>query len=133
MANPPINTMRDRLAANHHQVAAAASPVQIRRRVHRPVAVPVQADTFRPVPRRVQAVTAYMGVRPGTVSLKVAARNVADLTGVRPERPRRGQPQARIASERDRSSIGEARTPGAHPAIGRSVISPILLTGGSSY
>lgn len=124
-----LNSNQDRLAANHHRDREPASPIVTRRRGHRPVSHAVQQDTFRPVPtaEQRQARVAYMGARIGTVSLGVSGHPA----GFTAARPLRGQPQARIASERDRSRIEGAKTPGAHPAIGRSVISPILLSGGS--
>lgn len=127
----PLNSNRDRLAANHHHNREEGSPVVIRKRGRRSVAVPVQADTFRPVSARAQAVVAYAGARPGELSLKVGARSIADRAGFSAQRPSRGQPQARLATQRDRVAIPGMLHPTAHPSIGRSVISPILLSGGS--
>lgn len=127
----PINSNLDRLAANHHHNREEGSPVVIRRRGRRPVSHAVQQDTFRAVPVRVQATVAYAAVRPGEVSLKVGARSIADRAGFSAQRATRGQPQARLASQRDRTRINGMKHPTGHEAIGRSVISPILLTGGS--
>jgi len=111
-----------------------ASPVVVRRRRRgRAVSPSVQADTFRPIPARVPGSVALLGVRTGTISLQVASGQGAAYSQ---QRPLRARPQARIprvASERDREPIDGAMTPGAHEAIGRALLSPILYTGGSDW
>lgn len=126
---PPLNDNEQRLAANHHYGREPASPVVVRRTRHYRISDAVVADTFRPVTpfEQTKASIAYFGARPGTVSLKVAGQRA----GFSAERPLRGQPQARLAAQRDRRAIPGAATPGAHEAVGRAVISPLLLFGRS--
>lgn len=120
----PIDYQRERLAALHHVRANTASPVMQYRRRHRPVSSQVVADTFRPVPIRRQASVALMGTR-GLISIGVAGFP-GEGAGASVQRPIRGQPQARLATQRDRKQIDGATTPGGHPAVGRSVLSPLL-------
>lgn len=118
----------DRLAANHHHGREEGSRVMVRpSRGRRQISHKVEADKYRPVPRVVQATIAYQAVRPGEVSLKVGAKSIAGRSGVSPLRADRGQPQARIATERDRREIPGMVHPTGHADIGRSVISPNLI------
>ena len=128
MPRSKLNSNVDRLAANHHHGREEGSPIMVRpRRFRRQISHKVQADTFRPVPRAIQATIAYQAVRPGEVSLKVGAKSIASRSGASAIRADRGQPQARIATERDRREIPGMVHPTGHGDIGRSVISPNLL------
>ena len=124
-----LNDNRDRLAAKHHQNREASSPVLGLRRSHASVSPQVVADVFRPVPASVQpAASTLAALSNGSVSLTVAAGDRAAYTSVQ---PLRAQPQARLATQRDRTQGPEVPVPAMHPAIGRSVISPIIVLGGS--
>lgn len=119
-----INDNGDRLAANHHRNREEGSRIQIRRRGHRAISHAVERDAFTPVLPSQQATVAWLGTK-GMVSVKLAEGHSEPL------RPLRAQPQARLATQRDRRPIPGALTPGSHPSIGRSVISPIIALGGS--
>lgn len=123
-----LQRMGQRLNTRHQRRGLPGSRVVIRRRRGRAVSASVQADTFKPVERVQPAAIALMGQRAGTLSPQLVSVHRAAYSAFAPTR---AQPQARIASERDRRSIPGAKTPGAHPAIGRATHSILLLLGGS--
>lgn len=123
-----MQSMSQRLNTQHQRRGLAGSRIVIRRRRGRAVSPSVQADTFKPVERTQPAAIALMGQRAGTLSPQLVSVHRAAYSAFRPTR---GQPQARIATDRDRRPIAGAKTPAAHPAIGRARHSILLLLGGS--
>lgn len=122
----PFHDNRYRFAANHHHARELASrPMTKPRRATSPA-----VDGFRPVSAARAASVAYLGSR-GLVSPAVGYGS--PYQGVVQSQDYRRLSQARLLSDRDRRRIEGARTPAAEPAIGRSVVSPIVALGGSDY
>ena len=123
----PYHDNTHRFAANHHHNRERHSSPMIGSRREASPAV----DAFRPLSAAAAANVAYLGSR-GRVSPAVGYGAPFDST-TETVQDFRGLSQGRLLSEADRRRIDGARIVGGDPAIGRSVISPIVALGGSDY
>ena len=123
----PFHDNRHRFAAGHHYGREPASTPMVGRGSRPSPAV----DAFTPLSVAQAASVAYLATR-GRVSPAVGYGAPFEGT-VQTGEEYRSLPQARLFSEGDRRRIDGARIVGGDPAIGRSVVSPIVALGGSDY
>jgi len=122
----PYHDNTHRFAANHHRGSFTSKPMVGKGGKPSPA-----VDAFRPISAAAAANVAYLGSR-GRVSPAVGYGAPFDST-TETVQDFRGLSQGRLLSEADRRRIDGARIVGAHPAIGRSLVSPIVILGGSDY
>ena len=123
----PYHDSHHRFAANHHHRREVSSAIMVGRGSKPSPAV----DAFRPLSVAQAASVAYVASR-GRVSPAVGYGSPFEGT-VQLGDEYRSLSQARLFSEGDRRRIDGAKIVGGDPAIGRSVISPIVALGGSDY